>query len=405
MERKGLRSDCLAAWSAPASRLLVVIACLGLAIAGRQVARAEPVDAFSELPIYSALSKQQWQRVDSSVDRGLAFLAAQQHSDGSFPTAIGGQPAVTSLAIMAFLSRGHKPGSGPYDEVLARAIDFVLSCQEPDGLIALDKLPFTNNDAITWERRPHTATYNHAISGIMLGEVYGMCDPDRDEEVRLAIEAALAYARKHQTRPPQFPTDKGGFRYLYYPKYYRAVSDLSVTGWFVMFYRSAQNAGFDVPVEHVDEAVAFIRLCHDPKTGAFLYGPEDSRDRLVSRGMTGAGLLSLTLAGQRDDAIARAASQWLLDHPFDEYNVSVGGHDRFHYGAYYCSQAMYMVGGNDWAQFYRELSTTLLENQLEDGGWQLEASKADDRYGRSFTTSLAVLSLTPPYQLLPIYQR
>lgn len=199
--------------------------------------------------------------------------------------------------------------------------------------------------------------------------------------------------------------DAGGWRYLHPGSYGRASSDLSVTGWFVMFYRSAKNAGFDVPKEHIDEALAFALRCRDANTGAFFYGAHENRDLLVSRSMTGAGLLMTVLAGEKDEEIARGATRWILDHPFNKYNAWEGGNDRFHYGAYYCSQAMYVVGGDEWAEFYRVLSATLLDNQLGDGGWEPESRYADSQFGRSYTTSLAILSLTVSDQLLPIYQR
>src|SRR5262245_3495635 len=85
-------------------------------------------------PLMAAIPEAKWQQVEKSVDRGLTWIATQQQKDGSFNTLPSGQPAITSLAIMAFLSRGHQPGLGPYGERLNRAIDFVLSCQKPNGL-------------------------------------------------------------------------------------------------------------------------------------------------------------------------------------------------------------------------------------------------------------------------------
>src|SRR3989442_15362643 len=87
--------------------------------------------------LMAALPPAKWQQVEKSVDRGLAWIASQQAADGSFPTLPSGQPGVTSLATMAFLSRGHQPGAGPYGKRINRAIDYVLSCQGPNGLITL----------------------------------------------------------------------------------------------------------------------------------------------------------------------------------------------------------------------------------------------------------------------------
>src|SRR6266576_2901686 len=59
----------------------------------------------------NVLSPEEWQRVDSAVRRGLTWLASQQQDDGAFPTLEMGQPAVTSLCAMAFVSHGHAPGN------------------------------------------------------------------------------------------------------------------------------------------------------------------------------------------------------------------------------------------------------------------------------------------------------
>src|SRR5262245_21010425 len=81
----------------------------------------------------SAFPAAEWVRIEQSVDRGLQWLASQQAEDGSFPSVPVGQPAVTSLAVMAFLSRGHLPGQGRYGQLLNRAIDNCLEQQNRRG--------------------------------------------------------------------------------------------------------------------------------------------------------------------------------------------------------------------------------------------------------------------------------
>ena len=114
----------------------------------------------------AALPPAKWKQVEASVDRGLTWIASQQAADGSFPTFPSGQPAVTSFCVMAFLSRGHQPGIGPYGQRINRAIDFVISCQMTNGLISLQHPGTVHQD----KEPSHTASYNHAISGLMLGE-------------------------------------------------------------------------------------------------------------------------------------------------------------------------------------------------------------------------------------------
>ena len=65
---------------------------------------------------------------------------------------------------------------------------------------------------------------------------------------------------------------------------------------------------------------------------------------------------------------------------------------------------MFQLGGDYWSKFYPPLMKTLVEHQRPDGSWDRE-SASDGVYGNAYTTALAILSLTPPYQILPIYQR
>jgi hypothetical protein len=376
--------------------IVAIVLWLGTFLTGRGQ------DADRHAPGRDVLAADEWQKIDGGVDRGLAWLASQQEANGSFPTYESGQPAVTSLAVMAFLSRGHLPRAGPYGQRLDRAIDYVLSRQQPEGLLfgTSTDMPVTD-----WNEGCHTANYNHAIAGLMLGEVFGMTDDQRSKKLRPAIEKAIGFARRMQRRPSRYPLDRYGWRYYKFQNLAnKGEADLSVTAWYIMFYRSALNAGFEIPQEYVDDAMKFVRACYVEKEGAFVYGPY-SRDRQISRGTTGAGLLCLTLSGKHDDRIGRSVGRWMLNHPFTEYNHFATKRDRYHYGAYYASQAMFMVGGETWKQFYPPLAKTLIANQAPDGAWQPESAENDAVFGKCYTTSLAILALTPPYQLLPIYQR
>lgn len=83
------------------------------------------------------LAPAEWQAVDRSVDRALAWLARRQQPDGSFPTADVGQPGVTSLCLLAFLAKGHVAGPGKYGGPIESGIGYVLGCQKKDAVLAL----------------------------------------------------------------------------------------------------------------------------------------------------------------------------------------------------------------------------------------------------------------------------
>lgn len=338
------------------------------------------------------LTTVQWQRVDESVDKGLKFIASRQAADGSFGPGRAAEPGITSLCVMAMLARGHQPGSGPYGRQMEKAIDFVLDFQDPT----------TGALADTVGRAETTAgPYNHAIAGVMLGEVYGMTSAEQHDRIHAAIPKALEFARQLQLRPKSSIPEEGGWRYL--RRVTQNEADLSITVWMLMFLRSAKNAEFDVPEKWIDEGLGYVRRSFDENERGFVYALAGD-ERYCSRGMVGAGIVSLALGGEHDTPTAREAGDWILRSSFEQYNRSNHFEDRYHYSAFYCAQATFQLGGEYWQQFFPRLLDVLTKNQNADGSWQAEAIR-DGSIGNVYTTALTVLTLSTPYQLLPIYQR
>ena len=367
---------------------------------------AEPANAENE-SLASALTPQAWDQVERSIERALAWLAREQNADGSFEAPDSAQPAATSFAIMAYLSKGHLPGEGPYGQQIDKAIDYVLSLQQSNGLLASggdsSRVSVESQFQIgTVPISAKTANYNHAIAGLMLTEVYGTTDRTRAAKLKPAIVKALNFSRRIQTLPKASPQDKGGWRYLNTQT--AGDSDLSVTSWQLMFFRSARNAEFPVPKEFVDDAIGYVLRCWEDPQGIFYYKKSGNEQRW-SRGMVGAGVLCLAMAGQHQTPISQRAGDWLLTRPFQRFGETVGGGDRFFYSAYYCSQAMAQLGGRYWKQFFPNLVNVLLQSQQSSGEWPPEPYGSDRTFGNTYTTAMAVLSLTPPLQLLPVYQR
>ncbi|MGI9430012.1 MAG: prenyltransferase/squalene oxidase repeat-containing protein, partial [Bythopirellula sp.] len=249
-----------------------------------------------------------------------------------------------------------------------------------------------------------TAVYNHAISALMLSEVYSTTSRERSEKIQQAIEQALQVTLGEQRRPKRRAVDHGGWRYL--DQYGSQDADLSVIGWQLMFMRSAKNAGFDVPAAAIDDAVACVRRHFNQQAGSFGYTPSPSSTR-GSRAMTGAGILALSHAGLHDTPEARQAGETLRGFSFARYNTADGGLDRYHYSLFQCTQAAYQLGDDYWDQFYPPTFRTLLANQNDNGSWAVENVRlhTDAMYGSVYTTALVVLSLSAPNQLLPIFQR
>jgi hypothetical protein len=370
------------------------------------VAQETTAKAIKAQPSTNVLSPGEWRRVDEAVNRALVWLAAQQARDGSFPTLDSGQPGVTCLCAMAFMSHGYVPGDGKYGPNLEFAVDYVLNCQKQNGLLTvIGPAGPRISRAITHEIGV-TAAYNHAISSLMLCELYGTSGVKKADRIEEVIPKAITATLEMQRWPKDRPEDRGGWRYI--DDFGAQDSDLSITGWSLMFLRSARNAGFAVPNQSIDNAVAYVRRTYSNEYGAFGYLADFGDHR--SRGMAGAGILALAHAGHHGAPEATRSGDWILAHNFDRYNeidkfTQEWFNDRYHYGVFNCCQGMYQLGGKYWEAFFPRAVRTLLANQQADGSWAAESHFHDGQFGNAYTTALVVMTLGAPNQLLPVFQR
>lgn len=315
---------------------------------------------------------------DRAIRRALDYLKSTQKPDGAWESGgFGRATSVTSLAVMAFLSAGHVPGTpGPYREAIENGITYVLASQKANGMLV--------------SNTSHGPMYCHGISTLMLAEVVGMSgDADLAERSRSALARAVDLILKAQD-VPKGPSQAGGWRYQPTSR----DSDLSVSGWQVMALRAAKSAGCAVPSGQIDKAVAYVKKCAARDGGGFGYqpggGPNNPR--------TGTGVLSLEICGEHLSPEAVAGAEYLLKHP------PRWGAEYFFYEAYYCSQATFQVGDRYFLGYYPKLVSILLERQDPDGSW-LSGDGNDRSGGRSYCTAMGILALAVEYRYLPIYQR
>lgn len=320
---------------------------------------------------------EQQKRIDQSIVAALDFIASEQKPSGAWIGGYGEMTSCTSLAVMSFMAAGHVPGEGPYADVMDKGIRWVLSKQQPNGLLV--------NPRAT----SHGPMYCHGIATLMLAEVAGMLPKDRAEPVRDALTRATRLILKAQDVRKQF-NQAGGWRYQ--PN--SPDSDLSVTGWQLMALRAAKNIGCDVPAENIDRAVAYVKLCAAPGNRGFCYQPGQGPTPV----RTGTGILALEICGEHLTDEAKGAADYLLNSPLR------WGQGYFFYGAYYCTLGMFQMGGDAWEQTREGIFDQLLVRQQGDGGWT-PGDDGEGRAGRIYCTAMAVLALSVEYQYLPIYQR
>lgn len=286
----------------------------------------------------------------NATDRGLAWLALQQHTDGSWSTNV----ALNSLPILAFLSAGR-----PKDPAVERGLDFVLTQQGPDGA-------FTAGGAMM---------YGHGLTTLLLAELSGMTT--RDAEVRGALEKAVTLILRSQAIQ-KADLHAGGWRY----EPTSTDSDISVTVWQLIALKAASDVGVNVPREAMMRAIAYVTRCEHPQ-GGFGYQPGG----LPNQSRTASAILVLRLCGQREDPAIERARHWLAA------NSLTWESPFFYYAAQHCAHAD--VGFDE---------RILLEHQNPDGSWQAPPHSPDEaKAGPLYTTSMAVLASTAKSNYLPAF--
>ncbi len=301
----------------------------------------------------------------ASVTRGLAYLRKVQKADGSFGTSrYGKHVGITSLCCLAFMADGHLPGRGKYGDVVERGMKFVLDHAQETGLIAANT--------------SHGPMYGHGFATLFLGEVYGMT---RDRRVRESLVKAVTLILNAQNKD-------GGWRYQPLP--YDA--DLSVTICQIMALRSAREAGIRVPKKAIDRAISYVLQCQNPADGGFRYMLHSGGSAFPR---SAAGVASLYYAGVYEgDALQRGLS-YLKQQANRVGSRSVG---HYYYGHYYAVQAMYLAGGEYWADWFPRIREELIRSQQDEGSWS-------SSHGDAYASSMALIILQMPNRLLPIFQR
>lgn len=366
------------------ARAGVALAVFLLAAAGAagEDARREP-----EAPSRPELT----QEARVAIRRGLDALARMQQSNGAWRCVVGAKlnetyqgetdadhVGVTGLAGLAFLAQGSVPGAGRYAANVEGALDFVLSCTQPDGFIS----------------NAGSRMYEHAFATLFLAEIHGMTPR---EDLAPKLESAVGVIVRSQNT-------QGGWRYLPFDE----DADMSVTVCQVQALRAARNHGIAVPKETIDRAIDYIRRSqvlrvprerwHD--AGGFKYQPLEAYDHYnrITPALTGAGLTALYGTGVYEGQEVDRALEY-LERPQNRLRMEgpVLPYDYF-YGNYYVGQAMFQAGGVHWQEWFPRVRDEIVSTQRPDGTWL-------DVVGPAYATAMGCLILEIPYRYLPIFQR
>jgi hypothetical protein len=332
------------------------------------------------------------------VDRGLSWLAKQQHRDGHWE-ANSGQfvSAMTAMAGTQFLMEGSTIRQGKYADVIRRAVDYLMAHTQRTGLIGD---PNGGNQGLGY-------LYGHGFSMLFLSQVYG---EEEDGERRKQLEGILTRAVLFSCRAQ---TSRGGWGYLSAAEG-NDFDEGSVSVTQVQALRACRNAGIVVPKSAIDKVHDYLKKC-TTHNGGMIYS-------LASAGSYGGGERpSITVAAiasmfSTGEYTSKLPKRWLKFVqpviPFNSVGADQFGHSE--YTHYYYAQVLYILGDDGyakmfpnsrpserltWSRYKKEFFEFLAHKQNADGSW------TGTPIGQVYTTSCYLTVLQLENNTLPIYQR
>jgi hypothetical protein len=324
---------------------------------------------------------------EAAVERGLDWLAAHQNPQGCWglntfhnnckhpacPDAgtVSSDPAGTGVVLLPFLGAGHTHQAGKHQQTVARALQWLVAHQGPEGTWAAPS-----------DARP---MYGHGMASIALCEAYGMT---QDPKLRAPAQKALDYIVKAQHAP------SGGWRYR--PN---QPADTSVVGWQLMALKSGEMAGLSVPPKAFEGVKRWLASVEANRPTGGLFGYQSA---IPTPAMTAQGLLCLQYLGaRRDEPRMQAGTDYLLKH------LPRPGADTSYYW-YHATQVMYHMQGKHWKAWNPRMRERLVSTQARQGSLAGSWKPADAREqpgGRLYATALRLLMLEVYYRHLPLYQQ
>ena len=138
-------------------------------------------------------------------------------------------------------------------------------------------------------------------------------------------------------------------------------ADLSVTICQINALRAARNAGLYVPKETVDACIRYVKRSQNPD-GGFRYMLQGGASAFPR---SAAGVVALQSAGEYDTKEVRDGIAYLRQYTRE---IKLGNrYSHYFYGHYYAAQAMWLRGGDDWAEWYPAIRDELIRRQSAVG--------------------------------------
>lgn len=318
------------------------------------------------------------EKTEKAVLAGLRWLKEHQAADGSWGEAQ--RPAMTGLAMLAFLGHGELPESPEFGPTVKKGIEWMIKTGTQ----------YQGRFAPNGSLGGGPPVYSHGIATYALGEYYSMT---KDDTVQDILKQAVQYILNGQN-------PGGGWDYGY-AKGTR--QDLSVAGWQIQALKAAHLTGLNINGvdQALDKAMVFLKSWQGDG-GGFGYDKPGSR-----YGLTGVGVLCTIFWKGKDNEVCRDGISFLIDQAEGKEKVKYKEKTANLYAWYYNTQACLMFGGSAWTKWNRMFQDEIVDAQSPDGSWPVNGGNSHGPEkdaggdGPYYRTAICVLMLESYYRYLP----
>ena len=375
--------------------LLLVILCLGFAFAfGSEPyikiqADSEPDNSESTEADEKKTEKDEEPEITSkirnAINKGLAFLANDQNSDGSYSGSY--DIATSGLAGLAFIAGGHLPNRGEYAENVEKIVRHLIKVQKRDT-------------GYFHHQNDSCRIHGHGYAGLFLAQILGMLtDKDLHDSVMRSVYNAAKLTENSQTRD-------GGWGYVPDDDTF---DEGSTTITQIQFLRAARDSGMNISKRVINNAIRYVYKCAMQTD----YKGLDGKERLgytfkyslslnynrSSYPLTAAAASVLQGSGIYEGEILDGALGWMRNYFNSNTNNNSYYMTWFYYAQFYAAQAFWQSSkSQDWKNYYRKISNALVSSQSSNGSWHAS-------YGDAYATAISTMILAIPDRFLPLFQK
>jgi hypothetical protein len=326
--------------------------------------------------------------IKAAVENGFGYLMKNQAQNGSWGKTFN--IAVTSFAVLAFLSADDEPYRDERGKALIKGLNYLLSVQK-DGM---------------FPQQDHTWIHGQGFGTLALSEAYGrslFCKtkPDIDtKKLKEVVTKAVKIIGENQS-------NSGGW---WYTPNNKNGHEGSTTVCAVQALVSAKNFGIPIDEKVLDKGFEYLKKCQT-KEGGFNYMLGDGRN--MNEGTAG-GVATLGLMQKFDFQVMINGFNYL--QKIKPATISQGSFP--YYGHFYGVMGMHLL----WQEYKVDKNFSsktkgyiggvykdLLSWQEKDGSWPLRPQNRmihiSDKETPSYGTAFALITLMLPESRASIYNR